>query len=361
VRHRYARAVNAPKGYTIAAIDLKTIGDAEIEEAARFRQEIGLERVPEDPLTPLPVIIQGLRAEAPGQWRATFVARDAAGRIAGSGFVGRNLEDKANLHIRWCEVGVRREHRRKGLGRALFATLVEACEGQGTDVVFISQTSDRVPAGGAFAGAIGAAAALPMKINQLDLRTVDRAKVAEWARLDPPGYGLERIDDTVSDRLMRAAIDSANAINDMPKGEMAFNDFKMTEAMIRQRESFFRQAGKRWWLIVAVDAKTGDGVGFTEVVIDPRNPHEIEQEGTAVVQAHRGHQLGLWMKAAMLQRILAELPESRFIRTGNANVNAQMIRINEQLGFRYAWQMTLWQIGIADARKMMPGRETARA
>jgi hypothetical protein len=51
-----------------------------------------------------------------------------------------------------------------------------------------------------------------------------------------------------------------------------------------------------------------------------------------------------------LERILEERPDSRFIRTGNANVNAQLLAINDKLGFTYAWQSTLWQVPIADAR-----------
>jgi hypothetical protein len=68
------------------------------------------------------------------------------------------------------------------------------------------------------------------------------------------------------------------------------------------------------------------------------------------------------MKAIMLERILAELRQSRFIRTGNANVNAQMLAINAQMGFTHAWQSTLWQLPIADARKALAGATTpARA
>lgn len=362
VRGRDARLrrVNSRNGYRIGPVDLDTLSDAEIEAVARLRQELGVERVPEDPPTPLPVIIQHIRATVPGQWRARFLAHDASDKLAGYGLAQRNLEDKDNPHIRWCEVAVATEHRRRGLGRALFAEAVAACEGQGDDVLFVGQTSDRVPSGEAFMRALGAKAGLAMKINQLDLSTVDRAHVAEWARLDPPGYRLERVDDVVPEKMLRPFIEAAGGINDMPKGTIDFNDSTLTETQIRQRESYIRQAGGRWWLLVAVDEATGEGVGFTEVMFDPRNAHEIEQEGTAVVRAHRGNRLGLWMKAVMLERVLAELPGSRFIRTGNANANAQMIGINEQLGFRYAWQTTLWQIPIAEARAATR-REAAKA
>jgi hypothetical protein len=58
----------------------------------------------------------------------------------------------------------------------------------------------------------------------------------------------------------------------------------------------------------------------------------------------------MWMKAVMLKRILGERPKALFIRTGNANTNAQMLGINAQLGFVQAWSACLWQISIADAR-----------
>jgi mycothiol synthase len=275
--------------------------------------------------------------------------------------VGRNLKDTENAHVRWSEIAVKREHRRHGLGRALLARVVDSLEGQGDDVVLISETSDRVPSGESFAHAVGAKPGLPMKLNQLDLRAVDRAKVDEWSRA-PEGYRLERIDDRVPDELVKTYIQALEGINDMPRGDIAFRDSKFDEAQVRQRESFFKQAGLVWWLLLAIDERTGEGVGFTEVEFNPLDPHVIQQEGTAVVAAHRGHGSGLWLKAVMLGRILSERRDWRFIRTGNANVNAQMLAINEKLGFRHAWQTTLWQLPIASARKALGGAEApARA
>ena len=351
-----------PSNYTIEPVDLQTVTDAEVQEIAQFRQDLALEQRPEDPPTPLEVIAQWLRARPPGQWRAIFLARDPTGGLAGYGIAARNLKDTDNPHIRWSEIAVKPEHRRLRLGRALFARVLGSFDGQGDDLTLISETTDRVPSGEAFANAIGAKPGLPMKINQLDLRTVDRTKVAEWSRAAPKGYRLERIDDTVPEQFVKAYIQASEGINDMPRGDIAFNDWKLTEVQIRQRESFFKQAGLTWWLLLAIDEQTGEGVGFTEVEFNPLDPHAIQQEGTAVVAAHRGHNIGLWLKAVMLERILAERPDSSFIRTGNANVNAQMLAINAKLGFTYAWQSTLWQLPIADARKSVTGAETpARA
>jgi hypothetical protein len=198
-----------------------------------------------------------------------------------------------------------------------------------------------------------------MKTNQLDIPSVDRAQIADWARLDPAGYTLERIDGVVPDRLMQAYLDSSNGMNDAPKGDLKMADWKLTEEQVRDRENWFKQVGIEWWLLLAVHDATGQGAGFTDVTYDPKQPWVIWQQGTAVIDPHRGHRLGLWMKAAMLDRILRERPAAKLIRTGNANTNAQMLGINTQLGFKVAWQSTIYQLPIADAKKALGLAEAA--
>jgi hypothetical protein len=212
-------------------------------------------------------------------------------------------------------------------------------------------TNDRASAGGHFLEKIGAQAGLPMKTNQLVIADVDRAKVAEWATLAPAGYRLERVDDVVPPALVAPYIQAANAINDMPRGDLKMGDWKLTEEQIRDQESRRAQIGAHWWMLLAIEEATGEGAGYTEISHDPKQPWVIGQGGTAVARGHRGHRLGLWMKAVMLERILRELPAAKYIRTGNANTNAQMLGINTDLGFRLAWQSALWQLPIADARK----------
>ena len=349
-----------PKGYRIDPFEPREMAPAQLREAALLYQAIGHERVPEDPIATPEATEARMLAHTPAEWHALFGARDAGGAMIGYSLVAWQKNDPGNQHLRWCEVAVEKVHRRRGLGRALLRRAVEAVADQGDDIVFMSQVTDRVPAGETFARAIGATQGLAMKTNQLDLTSVDRAKVRERAHVAPAGFRLERVDGPVPHDLLGPYIQSASGMNDAPRGDLRMEDWELNEEQIRDRESWQRQVGIERWLIVAVHEASGDGAGFTEVTYDPRVAHLIWQQGTAVIDAHRGHGLGLWMKAVMLDRILAERTKARFIRTGNANANAQMLAINTQLGFRPAWASSLWQLTLSDARKAV-GLERAGA
>lgn len=345
--------MNDPQGYRFERFEPAELSKRQLREAALLEQAMQHERVPEDPLMDPAVIEARIRATTPGTWRAFFGARDAGGASAGYSAVFWQTNEPGNQHLRWFDIGVAPAHRRRGVGRALLRRAVEAVADQGDGIVLMGQVTDRIPAAERFARAVGATAGLEMKTNQLDLRTVDQAKVREWARIAPAGYRLMRVDGPVSADLLRPYIDAAEGMNDAPRGDLQMDDWKLDEAQIRDRENWQRQAGIERWLILAVHEASGEGAGFTEVTYDPKVPHLIWQQGTAVISTHRGHQLGLWMKAVMLDRILEERSAARYIRTGNANTNAQMLAINTQLGFRPAWSAALWQLTVADARKTL--------
>jgi GNAT superfamily N-acetyltransferase len=340
--------MNDLSGYRIAPIDPTTAPAHELRKIATLRQSFGREWMPDDPPTPLEVIEQLYRTKPESRWSVHFAARDDHDAIVGLASTGYDATEITNRHLRWSELYVHPEHRRRGLGRELLRRLAAAVADQGGDIVLMAQTTDRIPAGDAFASAVGASAGLVSKMNQLVLAEVDRAKVAEWASVRPVGYRLERLDGPTPDRFLPTWIQAAEGMNDAPRGDLAMEDEHLTAEQIREWNEWERALGIERWLILAVHEATGEGAGFTAVTYDPKVEHQIWQQGTAVTRAHRGHGLGLWMKATMLRRILDERPRARVIRTGNANANAQMLAINTTLGFRQAASTTLWQVPAAD-------------
>lgn len=61
-----------------------------------------------------------------------------------------------------------------------------------------------------------------------------------------------------------------------------------------------------------------------------------EQDATVVLRAHRGHRLGMLVKAVNAQALLAAQPAVKRIWTWNNEENPHMLAINVAMGFRPA-------------------------
>jgi GNAT superfamily N-acetyltransferase len=336
-----------PAGYAIEEIDLTAVSDELMRKIVELTWAFDREVVPEDPDRPAEAIEQQFRTTSPFYQRRHWGAF-SGDRLVGGGFLGRGLSG-SNLNHRDVWMHVLAAHRRHGLGRALFTRAVEAI-GESDDIVLNAWTSTRVPASGAFAERVGATPGLRMRTSQLDLQTVDRALIREWATLDPQGYRIVWITGRIPDELMENVLDALRAINRMPHEDLQMEDWVFTAELLRDGERQMKARGREHWFILALDEK-GASAGFTDVAFDRRSTHVVQQRGTAVVPEHQGKGIGKWMKARMTEKILAEIPGARFIRTDNAGTNAAMLGINIKMGFRPAWENTIWQVPLPAAQK----------
>jgi GNAT superfamily N-acetyltransferase len=264
------------------------------------------------------------------------------------------FEADTNQHLREAGIDVLPAHRRKGIAKQLLREMVSAAGGA-DDIVISFFTIDRVPAAAAFLERIGAKRTLTMHTNQLDLSRVDRAMVHEWATIRTEGYRLEWVDGDVPESLMTNVIVAYDTMNSAPRGDSAMQDWNTTPEQIREFDRSRRATGRERRLVLAIHEATGDTAGYTELVYDPRIPHLIWQSGTAVIPSHRGQGIGKWIKAAMLERATRDWPKATLVRTGNADVNAPMLAINTRLGFKPTWAESIWEVGIADARRYVDG------
>ena len=335
-----------PTGYAIREVDLPNAPDALIDQAVALQHVLDAEARPEDPPKPAEQIAAQYRVTSEMGKRTYWGAFQGDQLVGGAG-VWQNLVG-SNLDHRDVWIAVHPEHRRRGLGRSLFATAIASISGD--DIIVNGWTTTRVPSGGKFAERVGAKAGLVMRTSQLDLASIDRALMREWASIDPKGYRIEWLLGPVPDHLMQNVLDALNAINRMPKDDLKMEDWIFTAPMIRDWERMQKARGQEHWMVLALDDK-GGSAGFTDIAFDPRYPHLIQQRGTATVLEHQGKGIGKWMKAHMILRILEELPMARFIRTDNAGTNKAMLGINIKMGFTPAWEDSIWQESIADARR----------
>lgn len=91
---------------------------------------------------------------------------------------------------------------------------------------------------------------------------------------------------------------------------------------------------------------SGELAGYTEVWVKLDDPAVAYQENTIVRADHRGHRLGMWLKAANLQTLARDFPQVRRIHTWNAEENEHMLAINVALGFAPAGVEGAWQLRL---------------
>jgi GNAT superfamily N-acetyltransferase len=140
-----------------------------------------------------------------------------------------------------------------------------------------------------------------------------------------------------------------NAYEDAPRGEDVEPEAWTAERIRDRGDSWVRAGLLRGYGVAALHDATGEMAAYTGVVVDPEAPQFGWQQLTAVTRPHRGHRLGLLVKAAMLELLADAEPQLRYMQTGNAAANQHMIAVNEQLGYEAVepgWQW--YEMPVAD-------------
>jgi hypothetical protein len=169
------------------------------------------------------------------------------------------------------------------------------------------------------------------------LADVDRAeldKQYDEALAAATGYVLERRMLPTPDEELDEIAEMASAINDAPTDDLDIEDevFNAERMKAYEEACLFRR--ERAYRVVARHRPTGKLAGQTVVVVESERPTLGHQHDTSVVRAHRGHRLGLLLKAEMLRWLADAEPRLEQIDTFNAESNDHMIGVNEVLGYR---------------------------
>lgn len=326
----------------IALLDLDRATHAELVEYYEMTVAVFAVDRPDALAPSFEALIGRLRSAMPGVERAFAYLARTGGRIVGAAYVVLPSHENPDQAI--VDVRVHPDHRRRGIGTALLRAVLPSLRSAGRELV----VSDGVTAGLAgerWARRLGVTEVFRSVLQRLAVATADPAR---WDVPVPSGYRLERWTGSAPATLLDSLARARHAIADAPIGDSSFRWPAWTAERVRELEAVAADRGIESWLVAAVHQASGEVAGLTEIQLLPAEPELAFQQDTAVLDAHRGHGLGLAMKAAMLRWLLPQRPALTRVATSTGAANTHMQRVNLALGFRTVREMIEFEIPLAE-------------
>ena len=240
-----------------------------------------------------------------------------------------------NRDLAWTYLTVHPDHRRRGHGTELLEHLVQLA-GEADRPKF-GGSGWETPACEAFAAAHG----FPRVSQEIYRRLVPGElpdglveRVLAEAAPHAADYDLIHLEGPTPEELMPDVAELTAAINDAPLDDLDIEDEVYPVERIRDYEAATVGSGHRLYRVLARHRATGQLAGHTVVAVDTERPELAHQHDTCVVREHRGHRLGLLLKAEMVRWLAGCEPQVVSIDTWNAETNDHMIGVNERLGWR---------------------------
>jgi GNAT superfamily N-acetyltransferase len=240
-----------------------------------------------------------------------------------------------NTDLAWFDILVHPAARRGGVGSALVEALRDLTRQSGRTKIGADGWDTESTR--AFADAHGFEKKSQAINRRQFLTEVDPAFVeklyAEAAEL-ATDYDLLRIVGPTPADLIDKVAEMTAAINDAPLDDLDIEDEVFPPERVRDYENATLARGQRLYRLVAQHRGTGELAGHTIVAVEEERPAIGHQHDTSVVAGHRGHRLGLLLKAGMVRWLGEAEPQLETVDTWNAESNDHMIAVNEQLGYR---------------------------
>ncbi|HEY3246863.1 MAG TPA: GNAT family N-acetyltransferase [bacterium] len=330
----------------IEQLDIGKATDAQLTALNALTNETRLERFPDDPPVPLQEDMRRWRNIPPVITVGEWLAWDDGALVAEAHT--EYLRTEENKHLLEFMIFVTKDRRRQGIGTKLLAEIARYAAAENRPTLF-SFTFGSVPSGDAFMQRIGAEVGLETHTNQLDMKDLNRDLLPLWqqrAKERAVGFELVLWANGYPEDALEQLVQVWESMNRAPRGTLQMDDFHWTVDHIREFERSDRKRGNEVWSLVARERATGNLAGFTEVSWHPNRPELVQQRGTGVLPRYQNLGLGRWLKAAMLEKILLERPQVARVRTGNADSNAPMLKINRELGFKPYVPNWIWQVQL---------------
>jgi GNAT superfamily N-acetyltransferase len=240
----------------------------------------------------------------------------------GLGTIGRVFVMPPEYPYLWASIIVRPESRRHGVGEALLIALSRIAVEAGK-VGLQGRVSTARPESVAFLEHRGFSEYERSRMVRLDL-----AGLTPPTPVIPDGIGLTDLARR-PDLVAGVHAVALEAFDDIPGGEepMAAGDLAEFRARDVERPGIPQDGFQ-----VAVDASTGEVIGYASLMFVPGSTTVAWHDMTAVRRAYRGHGVARALKDATIAWAIEHGLEA--LETGNDEDNAPMRAVNARLGYR---------------------------
>jgi len=341
-------------------IDLNelNIKQASSKEYAAFNKIINVvrkERQPDDPPIPLEETTNQLK-NLPSfvDLKMWCVWTEDHSEMIAQGNVGLMHTDE-NKHLAQFDIIVHPDYRCQGLGKQLLRLITEAALADHRRLL-LTDTNNRIPAGEAFMQRLAAQRGLEGHVNQLKMVDLDRKLIQEWleqGQKNAAEFELGFWEGNYPQEQLQEIVKLLDLTNQQPFGDLEVEEMHITPEQLIEMEKMDKARGNQRCTFYVLEKASQKFAGYTETVWNPNRPEILRQDMTGVFPQYRGKGLGRWLKAAMLDRMLNLHPEIKFVRTTNADTNAAMLRINNELGFKPYMTSILWQMEITKVQEYL--------
>lgn len=292
------------------------------------------------------------------------VARDGSEIVANARL---SIPLRDNPQTAFVQIEVAPSHRRRGIATSLLSFVEQEMAHRGRTIMMSwsdARAGDEpaadarlVPPTGAGFFPASDASAIFARRSGFDLVQVDRQSVLALddvedalrlehaARIIGSGHYdlVEWVDRCPDDLVEDYALLRQKMSTDPPLGGFAQEEEAWDADRIRREEQRTLAGGTSSLVCAVRHAASGQLVGHTILERSEARPAVVYQEDTLVLDEHRGHRLGTWLKAANLRRARDAWPTAERIYTWNAEENTFMLDVNVALGFRASGRTAGWQ------------------
>jgi mycothiol synthase len=344
--------VMVPADFHVRRVGFRAGTDEELTALHAVDAPIAVERGSNRVLQPVESYIV-LARSLPSQFNDhAWLVEASDGTPIGCGFCWSN--SAGDDRVMECDVLVRRDHRRQGIGSGLLAAICDEAVNEDRALLTWS-TFGAVAAGEAFSRRVGARIARVNRTSELALADVDWPMVGSWVRADRArdlGYRLEMVDGVFPEHLRADAVRFHHIMQTAPRDDLDFGDVIVDAQFVAELDRSLADAGRTRWTVLVRD-HAGACAGGTEVTFEPWDGSTVLQQNTGIDPSHRGLGLAKWAKAAMLERTRRQRPGAVRVRTENAASNAAMLATNDALGFKVISTRTEWQADVTDLQRAL--------